>query len=219
MLNRYLEDEEQRRLLNTLRLHAGVLAQRDSAVIRLLIHTGMRIGECLHLTIADATSALKSGYIFIPKEYRKGRTDEKRDHEVLVTVSVRVALHDLLALRAGALMTDALIVSRVDTGHAMTVRAFELRVSHWANKAGLRHGVSPHWFRHTRAMNIMAKTTSNDPLGIVKAALGHASIRSTEVYARQTRQSVDAALHEVDSAKPRLRLKDLRKQYEGRVVA
>ena len=100
--------------------------------------------------------------------------------------------------------------------HAMSVRGFQQRVAFWAGEAGLREGVSPHWFRHTRAMNIMRCTTATDPLGIVKAALGHASIRSTEVYARQTRANVEAALREVD-AKPRLRIGDLRRVHEGRV--
>lgn len=216
MLNKYLTEDEQKRLLDVLNLYKSEVAQRDSAVVRLLIHSGMRVGECLRLSVRDAMAALKSGYIYIPKEYRKGRANERCDHEVLVTVSVRSALHDLLAIRVGAELDEALIVSRKSAGlgwHAMSVRGFQQRVTFWAGEAGLRDGVSPHWFRHTRAMNIMRRTTATDPLGVVKAALGHASIRSTEVYARQTRENVEAALREVD-AKPRLRIADLRKAHE-----
>ncbi|HQS59950.1 MAG TPA: tyrosine-type recombinase/integrase [Gallionellaceae bacterium] len=216
MLKKYLPEDEQRRLRNTLKQTAGPVARRDGGTIELLTHTGMRIGECLHLSVGDAVAALKTGYIFLAKETRKGRADEKRDHEVLVTVPVRAALNELLALREGAALDEALIVSRKSGGQAMSVRAFEQRVAYWAKQAGLPDGVSPHWFRHTRAMNIMRRTTSPDPLGIVKAALGHSSIRSTEVYARQTRENVEAALREVDG-KPRLRLADLRKMHEGRV--
>lgn len=218
MLNKYLNEDEQKRLLSVLDLYKNEVAQRDSAVVRLLISSGMRVGECLRLSVKDAMSALKSGYIYLPKEYRKGRIDEKRDHEVLVTAPVRSALHDLLTLRVDAEMDEALIVSRKSAGlgwRSMSVRAFQQRVALWAGEAGLRDGVSPHWFRHTRAMNIMRRTTATDPLGVVKAALGHASIRSTEVYARQTREHVEAALREVD-AKPRMRLSDLRRAHEGR---
>jgi len=223
MLNKYLEEDEQKRLLDVLKLYKSEVAQRDSAVVRLLISSGMRVGECLRLSVKDAMAAMKSGYIYLPKEYRKGRADEKRDHEVLVTVPVKTALSDLLAMRVGAELDEALIVSRKSAGkswskehcwHAMSVRGFQQRVAYWAGEAGLRAGVSPHWFRHTRAMNIMRRTTATDPLSVVKAALGHASIRSTEVYARQTRERVEAALHEVD-AKPRLRLADLRKAHEN----
>lgn len=213
---KYLTEEEQSRLRLTLKQHAGETARRDDALIRLLIASGLRIGECLRLSVGDAAAAVKSGYLFIPKEYRKGRAGERRDHEVLMTNSVRLAVRDLLELREGAHLDDALVVSRKHG--VLTVRAFEFRVRYWAELAGLPAGVSPHWFRHTRAMNIMRRTTATDPLGVVKAALGHGSIRSTEVYARATREKVEAALHEVDG-KPRLRLADLRKMHEGRVGA
>lgn len=213
-MRKYLTEDEQRRLLGTLKRYTGETARRDDALCRLLIHSGLRIGECLRLSVGDAAEALKSGYLFIPKAYRKGRAGEKRDHDVLVTHSVRAALHDLLALREGAHLDDALVISRKHG--VLTVRAFQFRVTYWAGLAGLPAGVSPHWFRHTCGMNIMRRTTATDPLGVVKARLGHSSIRSTEVYARATREKVEAALHEVDG-KPRLRLADLRKQHEGRV--
>ena len=215
MMNKYLTEDEQKRLLLILKQTTGDTARRDDALVRLLINSGLRIGECLRLSVQDAVSAVKSGYLFIPKEYRKGRPGERRDHEVLVTHSVRLALNDLLALRDGAPLDDALVVSRKHG--ILTVRAFQFRLAHWSRLAGLPAGVSPHWLRHTCAMNIMARTTSNDPLGVVKARLGHSSIRSTEVYARATREKVEAALHEVDG-KPRLRLADLRRMHEGRAA-
>lgn len=213
---KYLTEEEQSRLRATFAQYAGETARRDDALVRLLIASGLRIGECLRLSVGDAAAAVKSGYLFVPKEYRKGRAGERRDHEVLMTNSVRLAVRDLLELREGAPLDDALVVSRKHG--VLTVRAFQFRVRYWADLAGLPAGVSPHWFRHTRAMNIMRRTTATDPLGVVKAALGHTSIRSTEVYARATREKVEAALHEVDG-KPRLRLADLRKMHEGRVGA
>lgn len=216
LMTKYLTEDEQKRLLGMLKQTTGETARRDDALVRLLIHSGLRIGECLRLSVGEAAAALKSGYLYIPKEYRKGRVGERRDHDVLVTHSVRAALLDLLALRDGAPLDDALVVSRKHG--ILTVRAFQFRVAHWARLAGLPAGVSPHWFRHTCAMNIMARTTATDPLGVVKARLGHSSIRSTEVYARATREKVEAALHEVDS-KPRLRLADLRRLHEGRGVA
>jgi integrase/recombinase XerC len=218
MLKKYLTEDEQKKLLTVIKQTNTDVARRDYSLINLLINSGMRIGECLRLRVNDAAAALKSGYLYIPKEYRKGR---KHDHEVLVTVSVRQALHELLLLRVDAELDEALIVSRKSGGRnwsALTVRAFEMRVTYWAKFAGMPQGVSPHWFRHTRGMNIVRRTTSNDPLGIAKAALGHRSIRSTEIYARQSRESVEKALREVD-AKPRLRIADLRKMHEGRVGA
>jgi site-specific recombinase XerC len=215
MMKKYLTRDEQNRLLFTLKQCAGGTARRDDALIRLLIASGMRIGECLRLSIGDAVSAIKSGYLFIPKEYRKGRVGEKRDHEILMTNSVRLAVRDLLTLRDGAPLEDALVVSRKHG--ALTVRAFQFRMAYWAKLAALPAGVSPHWLRHTRGQNVYNNTTSIDRLGAVKAALGHASIRSSEIYARMAREEVDAAMREVDekmNGKPRLRLADLRRQHD-----
>lgn len=219
VMKRYLTEEEQRKLLSTVKQFADVHACRDFAWMRLLIHTGLRVGEFSKTTVGDAIQALKTGYLFIPKERRKGKPENRRDHSVLVTQPVRAALLDLLGLREGAELDEALVISRKSNGRdwsGLSVRGFEQRVAIWAKLAGLPEGVSPHWFRHTRAMNIMENTTSNDPRGVVQAALGHISIASTGVYTGVTRAAMEAALHEVDGPKV-FRKRDMRRVYEGRV--
>jgi site-specific recombinase XerC len=99
----------------------------------------------------------------------------------------------------------------------LTARAIQQRVAMWSAAAGLPDGVSPHWFRHSRAMNIMKRTTSNDPRGIVQAALGHASIASTGIYTGVTREDLAAALDEVDGA-GRRSTAQLRKNWERRAA-
>ena len=218
VMKRYLTEEEQRRLLSTVKQFAGVHARRDYAWLRLLIHTGLRVGEFSKMTVGDAAQALKTGYVFIPKERRKGKPENRRDHSVLVTHPVREALRDLLSLREGAELDEALVISRKKGGRdwsGLTVRAFEQRAEHWVRMAGLPAGISPHWLRHTRAMNIMHNTTSHDPRGVVQAALGHSSIASTGVYTGVTREDLENALHEVDGPKV-FRKRDMRRVYEGR---
>lgn len=215
VMKRYLTPVEQKLLLSTVKQFADVHARRDSAWMHLLNHSGLRIGEFSRLTVGDAKSALVTGYIFIPKEHRKGG---KKDHDVLVTAPVREALTALLDIHremSGFLADNFPLVMSRKHG-ALTVRAYQQRVALWAIKAGLPRGVSPHWFRHTRAMNIMKNTTSNDPRGIVQAALGHDSIASTAVYTRMTKEDVEQALHEVDG-RGRAGLPKLRKEYEKRV--
>ncbi|MBU1692314.1 MAG: tyrosine-type recombinase/integrase [Gammaproteobacteria bacterium] len=215
VMKRYLTDPEQKKLLSTIRQFADVPARRDSAWVSLLISTGMRVGEFSRMTVGDARAALRTGYIFIPREHRKG---QRADHEVLVTVPVRAALEQLLEIHCnvdgGGEDDSPLVLSR--KGCALTIRAYQQRVELWSKMAGLPEGVSPHWFRHTRAMNIMRKTTSNDPRGIAQAALGHVSIGSTAIYTATSREDLEKALNEVDGA-GRVRLPQLRKEYEGRV--
>lgn len=220
---RYLTEAQQKHLLSTLRLQSGNLtARRDFGWIRALISSGMRIGEFSQLTVGSVLAALRTGWLFIPREHRKGK---RRDHEVLVTAPLREALSDLLAVRA--LMTgctttrdDApLVVSR--EGGALTVRQYEHRMRHWAEAAGITERVTPHWLRHTRAKNIMRHSTSRDPRGIVQRALCHASIASTGIYTEVDREELAEALHEVDApaADRRAVKRGLRKAYEGRAAA
>lgn len=222
VFERFLTLPEQRKLLDTIKIVNTDVAKRDGAVIRLLIGSGMRISECLMVSAGDAADALQSGYLFIPKEHRKA---EACDLSVFLTKSVRSALHDLLAIRDGAGTDEALIVSRNSAKRgwkAMTVRAFELRVTYWAKLAGLPEGVSPHWFRHTHAKNIMRESEAADPLRIAQLSLGHTSRRSTEIYTRVDREELANALNQVDgqvNGKPRMRMAELRKNYERRVGA
>src|SRR5260370_25834403 len=48
-----------------------------------------------------------------------------------------------------------------------------------SRRAGLERTVTPHMFRHATATDLLARGVSID---VVKELLGHASIRSTELY-------------------------------------
>lgn len=216
---RYFTVAEQAALFDALRRQSGdLIARRDAAWMRLLQHTGLRITEFSRLTVGDALAALKTGYLFIPREHRKGREGKKKDHTLLATAPVLDALRDLLAVReAQGYREDEwepLVMSR--KGQGMAVRSYQDRMSFWIEAAGLPGG-SPHWWRHTRAMNIMRASTARDPRGVVQAALAHVSIASTGVYTGVTREEMEAALREVDEPeKPRKR--QMRKRFEKRAA-
>lgn len=236
---RYLTEEEQARLLRHLHLlRANVLAKRDGALMRVLLYSGNRLGETLLMSVGDALAALKSGWVFIPKEHRKGwnrkpHTDKAgksyipkppADHSVRVTEPLREALQDLLAVRVEmtglepARESDALIVSR--QGWRITARMVQIRWKKWAADCNLPPEFSPHWLRHTRAKNIMRRSTSRNPLAVVQAALAHATVSSTGIYTEVDREELAAALEEVDGRGDGRRVKrGLRKAYEGRTAA
>jgi site-specific recombinase XerC len=214
VMHRYLTESQQSLLLVTLKLLASTLARRDRAWINLLKNTGMRIGEFSRLTVRQARQALETGWLFIPKEHRKGK---RADHSVAITDPVREDLKALLAIQremggAGA-DDEPLIYSR--KGGRMSVRAYQERFTYWCRRCGFT--ASPHWMRHTRAMNIMRRSTSTDPRGAVQSALGHISISSTGVYTRMSKEELLRVLDEVDG-KRRSPKKKLREIYEGRAA-
>lgn len=219
-MERYLTEAEQERFLRTLKERACVEAidRRDAAAFKALMHSGLRIGEFSRITVGQALEALRTGYLFIPREHRKGRA---HDHMVFVTQALREDLQDLLKARheineADCHEDDPLVIGR--TGDGMTVRALELRFKQWAELAGLPPRASPHWLRHTRAMNIVRRSTARNPLGVAQSALGHVSIRSTGVYTKTPREDVEAALTETDGRVGRVSRRRLRAAWEGRTA-
>jgi len=217
-MERYLTESEQRRLLDYFKASPqnDVLRQRDGAVVRALLHSGCRIGEFCRVSLGDALAALKSGYLFIPRAHRKGG---RRDHSVFVTDALREALRALLRVRFDlvgetAHEEDPLVVGRA--GQGLSVRGFQLRFKAHALACALPERASPHWLRHTRAMNIMRRSTARDPRGVAQRALGHADIRSTGLYTETAREEVEAALAEVDARPGRVTTAMLRRAYEGR---
>ena len=60
-MNHYLTDIEQAKLLATIKQYADEKAQRDYHICSALIHSGMRIGEFLLITVGDTLAALDSG--------------------------------------------------------------------------------------------------------------------------------------------------------------
>lgn len=222
MLRRYLTPEEQQRLVKAAAMPSDILARRDAAWLRGLLFSGLRITEFSLTTLGDAVDALRTKYLFIPKERRKG---QRRDHRVFVTGELRAALKAAIDVRYA--MSDdanlpadaALFISRQHgAGEPMTVRSFQLRFKHWAKIAALPADASPHWLRHSRAMNIMRTSEAADPRGIAKEALGHASIASTGIYTGVLREELEQALTTTDATTRgrRVSLAALRKDFDKR---
>lgn len=224
-MDRYWTETEQARLALVLRQVPAQdwLGRRDAALINALLHSGCRIGEFLQVSVGDAMAALRTRYLFIPREHRKGRLGQRRDHRVLVTTALQRDLRELLAVRLALVEgncheTDPLIATQ--RGAGMSVRNAQLRLKAVAAQADLPAGSSPHWARHTRGMNIMACSTAKDPRGVAQQALGHADIRSTGIYTQTSRAEVEAVLAEIDApVRGRITPVMLRQAYEGRARA
>lgn len=205
MLERYLPEPEQRRLIAVASNTHDPYAQRDAAWMRALLFSGCRIGEFSKIDIHAALHAINSRRLVLPAEHRKGG---KRDHAVLATDAFLQSVRDLLRIREtitgvpnATLAPNApLVVNRY--GNRLSIRSFQKRMKFWAIKAGLNAGLSPHWMRHSRAHNIMRKSGAQDPRGIVQHQLGHVSIASTSIYTVPAEHEVRAVLEHVDACVP-----------------
>lgn len=194
VFERYLTVTEERQLLRTVAKPQDLLSRRDSAWMRLLRHTGIRVGALAGLTVLDARQALKQGRIYSRPEISKG----EQGYDVYLNRKAREGLTDLLRVRREQGHPDnpdaPLVMSRNHAG--MSVRSFQARMRMWVRDAGLDVSASPHWWRHTLSKRILATSTARDPLGIVQAALGHRSRTSTSVYTMPDREDVAQAMEE-----------------------
>lgn len=213
---RSLSEEQHARLLHHVRTQPAdnLLAKRDYAVLRALYYSGERIQEFSLTTLGAALHALRTNYLFVPRENRKGR---KRDHSIYCTQALKKALQDLITVRAElhpapSHVDDPLILGY--RGQPMTVRNFQQRVKMWGLGCGMPRGFSPHWLRHTRAMDIMRTSDSNDPRGVVKRVLGHTTLNSSGIYTEPGPTEVEQALNSVDVPRRRLTLAQQRREFE-----
>ncbi len=222
MFRRYLTVPQQTRLMATVRQQGSLEARRDYGWLRLLRALGLRIGETSKLTCGQARLALQSNYLHIPATDRKGRAAQRQDLTALVTAEAHAALRDLLTVRhaqtgdAHPADSAPLILNRY--GERLTVRSFQLRTEFWGAAAGITERISPHWLRHTRAMNIMRLSEATDPRGIVQHVLGHASISSTAIYTQPSKEDVAAALARVDLAVTPLRKRQVARAHAAQLA-
>ena len=215
---KYWTDAEQKLLLATAGALRDVIARRDTAWMHLLILTGFRIREFSLLTVGAAESALQTGWIFIPRAVRKKKA---KDHQKLVTEAIRRWLTESIAIHkemGGDSAAEApLFLAR--EGNMLSVRSYQERVKHWRRKAGLPGG-TPHWFRHTRAMNIVKRTTCETESKLRKVLqleLGHADMRSADAYIGLTKEDLAKAAQQADGG--RMTRKEARRHYHQQAGA
>jgi site-specific recombinase XerD len=151
---RALSDDEVERLLAV----AAKGEARDELLVRLLLATGLRLGEALALEVADVD--LERGEIRV----RRAKGDRPRTAFIPAELGPRLA---------------AWVEGRDGRLFSISGRHAQRRIGEMAREAGVV--ASAHSLRHTTATRIYARTGD---LGVVQRVLGHASVATTVRYAR-----------------------------------
>ncbi|MDT8363209.1 MAG: tyrosine recombinase XerC [Nitrosomonas sp.] len=168
------------------------LAVRDLAMFELFYGSGLRLVELAGLQPADI-------------DFNQGmaRITGKGSKTRLVPVGRQAlqALETWLPIRATMLTPGetALFLSR--RGHRIHTRTIAMRLKQRALLQGLDINVHPHALRHSFASHLLQ---SSGDLRAVQEMLGHASIRSTQVYTHLDFQHLAKTY---DQAHPRARKK------------
>jgi integrase/recombinase XerD len=154
--------------------------------IRLMVSTGLRVGELCKLRINDVAPDGSSLRI-----HGKG----SRDRIAYVTdAALRQELQQHAARRRNANDgCDALFINR----HFLPIRPQSIRSSlrKYADDVGLARRVTPHMLRHTAATLLIE--TGVD-IRFVQRLLGHSSIATTEIYTHVSDEALRSTLEKAN---------------------
>jgi integrase/recombinase XerD len=160
----------------------GWQALRDRALLETLYAVGARVSEAVGLTVDALTPSL--GVLQVTGKGRKTRV-------VPLGARARAALEEWLSLGRprvpGAERERAVFLTR--SGRPMTRTDAWRRVKRAVLQAGIDARVSPHTLRHSFASHLVE---GGADLRSVQEMLGHASIRTTEIYAHLDAEHVQS---------------------------
>ncbi|MBX6394377.1 MAG: tyrosine recombinase XerC [Alicyclobacillaceae bacterium] len=156
------------------------LGLRDRALLEWLYATGVRVSEAVGLAVGDVD--LASGTALI-----HGKGDKER--YVLFGRSARFALERYLAeawpkLRGRPPEPDAPLFLNY-RGGPLSDRSVRRIVDRYMVQVASYRKISPHVLRHTFATHLL---DAGADLRVVQELLGHASLRSTQMYTHTTRE-------------------------------
>jgi integrase/recombinase XerD len=146
---------------------------RDQVVLALLYGAGLRVSELVKLTLESLY--LDEGFVRV-----RGKGDKERvvplGPPVVERVKVYLEVERPVAL--GGRLSDRLLVGRGRDG-GTSRQAIFLRLKRLAAGVGLTELPSPHVLRHAFATELLR---GGADLRSVQAMLGHASLKTTEIY-------------------------------------
>jgi len=168
-----LDAKEEETLLNVISKRKD--AERAHMLYRLMLVTGLRIGEALRLNVEDAARTKVDVRV-------KGWTRDGEKMERFKTVYFPKVLQERLAQflhfkrrRGESLaLTAPLFVSREST--RLSCRQVQRDFKKWLKEAGIEGDFTPHALRHTAATKLL-KRTGNAKL--VQRYLGHSDVATT----------------------------------------
>lgn len=167
-----LEPDEVGQLLNSIDKNS-ILGFRDFLLYSMLYRLGLRIGEAISINIQDIDFEKQ-----ILNIHGKGR----RERKLPLLPDLMDILEKWLVYRTklyGANHLDALFISK--KGNRLSIRTAQDNFQKIVTKAGpfSIEKVTPHSLRHAFATHAIE---GEQDIFVLKAILGHASTKSTEIY-------------------------------------
>lgn len=175
---RSLDERHYHRLLRAAQRYGN---RRDRAIIQLLRHTGLRVGELCSLQLSDIKMSERKGKVIV----RSGKGRKYR--EVPLNLDARRELQAYFDERPKVNDQHIFIGQR---RNGLTDAAVQNVIKKYSRLANL-DGVSPHILRHTFARSLLDKGVD---LVTVQKLMGHKRIDSTARYTQPSERDLEVAV-------------------------
>jgi site-specific recombinase XerD len=167
---RMLSADEVARLIEAVQNGRRSLVKRDLAIVLLILHAGLKVGELVNLRVTDLELFEEGGAITVR------RHDGDMGRTILLSSEVCSALQAYLRIRLAPPTVEHLFLSQ--KGTPISARSVQRLIREYAAAAGLGE-VSASTLRRTCAQTVWKKTGD---LSQVASALGHTRLKSTIRY-------------------------------------
>ncbi|MDF1719549.1 MAG: tyrosine-type recombinase/integrase [Minwuia sp.] len=173
------------------RLRAGDLGPGDhqvtGLVVRLLLSTGLRIGEITRVRIQDVSHAGSCIRV-------RGKGDRERqvyvcNERLLLEFNAYIQVREVQAPT-----TEFLFLNK--RGGRLTEPTFRKRLRKLSNDLLITPHLTPHRFRHSAATMLIEEGVD---IRFVQRLLGHANISTTEIYTKVSDNSLVSAIRDADT--------------------
>ncbi|USS89632.1 tyrosine recombinase XerC [Fructilactobacillus cliffordii] len=182
-LPRFFYDQELNKLFATAKQNPKPeLAERDTALLEVLYGTGIRVSECVNLTLRQID--LDNNMMLV---HGKGNKDRylpfgRYAHEAIETFvnHGRQTLMQKTHQDHDYLMVDY-------QGLPLTARGIEYALNQVMKRSGLHSSIHPHMLRHSFATQML---NNGADLRTVQELLGHSNLATTQIYTHVTKEKL-----------------------------
>ncbi len=176
------------------KLFAVITGPRDRAMFLLMLRCGLRVGEVRNLSLNDLY--LDPAFGSLPRLWLHGKGGGQR--VAYLSAQPLAALRVWLDIRPQT-TDEAVFLNRF--GKRLSVTAIQKRLGVYCHQAGI--WVTCHQLRHTFGRHL---TEARMPVTTIQKLLGHARLRTTEIYLHisdsQVQEDYEAAITEICQALP-----------------
>jgi integrase/recombinase XerC len=180
---RHLSDKEEGDLVAAVEQEGK---PRDIALIVLMLHTGLRVGEACALTWEDVTLQERNGIL---KVWGKGQ--KYREVPLNATARQVLAEYQMWLVGQDLKLTGPVFVSQ-RTRESLTPRGLRFMLDKYARRAGVEN-LGPHDLRHRFGYRMAEKV----PLHRLAQIMGHDSLDTTLTYIRGTQRDLQQAVETI----------------------